>query len=179
MAAVVPPVIVPAAAAAAAAAAVLPPGGPGLIPSPPPFVFSLTPASGNAQMPLNMETDAGRKIHSKVTQPLTTEFDGDKMNLLTFVLQICERISMAGWDSTCTNIFEIPINVSTVPDLINLRQRSTVSVTVHCSSRSPFRNAPLTLLSPYPKSEPSSCTLTLIWSRSVETLANSTNMSRP
>jgi len=108
---------------------------PGFIPPPPPSIFSLTLASGKAHKPLNMETSAARKVHSKVILPFPTVFDGEEMNLLIFVLQPSEHISTSGWVQTTVSIFKIPINLRKVPDLINQRLRSAELETDRCSSR--------------------------------------------
>ena len=91
------------------------------IPPPPPrFAFSLTPSTGNADAPLDLNNRFGQSIHDKITEPFTTKFDGEPDNCLGFIEQLLERVTEAGWDQTTIPILQIPIGPPTAPSVVNL-----------------------------------------------------------
>ena len=119
------------AVAAAPAAAAAAPGGPPLpvapgppaprVPPPPPLApFSLTPNTGAYDVPLNLSTSEGRKMHKEITKPFHVMFDGETESILTFISQLQERVSTAGWNETYRDILLIPTGDALRPRFINL-----------------------------------------------------------
>ena len=94
------------------------------VPPPPPSVhaFLLTPATAYANVPINLGTREGQGVHRRVTEPFADVFDGEPKNMLSFVSNLRERVTAAGWYQTMIIMLQIPVMVLglVVPRLVNL-----------------------------------------------------------
>ena len=84
-------------------------------PPPPNHAFLLTQVSSYANVPLNLATQEGQGIHRRLTESFADEFDGDAKNVLTFVSNLRERVTAAGWDLTTISMLNIPVLIMGMP----------------------------------------------------------------
>ena len=85
----------------------------------PGFIFALTPATGQPDLPLDLLTQEGQNIHRKVAEGFAEKFDGDADNEMMFVSNTIETVSAAGWDRTTIGMLEVPIGVPFVTDAVD------------------------------------------------------------
>ena len=77
----------------------------------PGFVFTLTPVTGQPDLPLDLGTREGQNVHPEVTKEFTEKFGGEADNEMTFVSNVSERVTSACWDRTTICMIDIPISV--------------------------------------------------------------------
>lgn len=84
----------------------------------PGFVFTLTPVTGQPDLPLDLGTREGQNVHPEVTKEFTEKFGGEADNEMTFVSNVSERVTSTDWDRTTISMIDIPIGVPFITEVI-------------------------------------------------------------